>query len=162
MQEISVKLWTRIVWSSDVSKYCSTKCTVDEAFNAVYIMSSYLVTQCSVLRHYHDCHIFTACPSSCRQLVQADCFTEWSGAAWNNTAMTLDAVKCRGYMCSYCMQRAAIPACTLSNVFENIQEAKVLQPMTAFGRITWSRCSTCVDLHVTYRVYCLPLIYVKS
>ena len=53
--------------------------------------------------------------------------------------MTLDAVKCRGYMCSYCMQRAAIPAipaCTLSNVFENIQEAKVLQPMTAFGRIT--------------------------
>jgi len=37
------------------------------------------------------------------------------------------------------MQRAAIPArnnCRLSNVFENIHEAKMLQPMTAFGRIT--------------------------
>jgi len=39
----------------------------------------------------------------------------------------------------YCMQRAAIVACNncrLSNVFENIHEAKVLQPMTAFGGIT--------------------------
>ena len=39
----------------------------------------------------------------------------------------------------YCMQRAAIVACNncrLSNVFENIQEDKVLQPMTAFGGIT--------------------------
>jgi len=39
----------------------------------------------------------------------------------------------------YCMQRATIVAfnnCTLSNVFENIHEAKVLQPMTAFGGIT--------------------------
>jgi len=38
------------------------------------------------------------------------------------------------------MQRAAIIACNnyrLSNVFENIREAKVLQPMTAFGGITW-------------------------
>jgi len=37
------------------------------------------------------------------------------------------------------MQRAAIPArnnCTHSNVLENIHEAKVLQPMTAFGEIT--------------------------
>jgi len=54
----------------------------------------------------------------------------------------------RGYMCNYCMQRAAIPACNncrLSNVFESIHEAKVLQPMTAFGRITWR--STRVDLH---------------
>jgi len=34
------------------------------------------------------------------------------------------------------MQRAAIPACNncrLSNVLEDIHEAKVLQPMTAFG-----------------------------
>jgi len=30
-------------------------------------------------------------------------------------------------------------------VYENIHEAKVLQPMTAFW-ITW--CSTCVDVHV--------------
>jgi len=40
------------------------------------------------------------------------------------------------------MQRAAIPACNncrLSNVLENIHEAKVLQPMTAFGGITWRR-----------------------
>jgi len=47
------------------------------------------------------------------------------------------------------MQRAAIPErnnCRLSNVLENIHEAKVLQPMTAFGRITWR--STCVDVHV--------------
>jgi len=39
----------------------------------------------------------------------------------------------------YCMQRAAIVACNncrLSNVFENIHEAKMLQPMTAFGGIT--------------------------
>jgi len=39
----------------------------------------------------------------------------------------------------YCMQRAAIVACNncrLSNVFETIHEAKVLQPMTAFGGIT--------------------------
>jgi len=45
----------------------------------------------------------------------------------------------RGYMCKYCMQRAAVPGCNncmLSNVFKNIHEAKVLQPMTAFGRIT--------------------------
>ena len=46
-----------------------------------------------------------------------------------------------GYMCNYCMQRAEIHACNncrLSNVLENIHEAKVLQPMTltAFGRIT--------------------------
>jgi len=37
------------------------------------------------------------------------------------------------------MQRVAIPArnnCRLSNVLENIHEAKVLQPMTVFGRIT--------------------------
>jgi len=37
------------------------------------------------------------------------------------------------------MQRAAIVArnnCRLSNVFENIHEANVLQPMTAFGGIT--------------------------
>jgi len=37
------------------------------------------------------------------------------------------------------MQRAAIPACnnyTLSKVLENIHEAKVLQPVTAFGGIT--------------------------
>jgi len=42
-------------------------------------------------------------------------------------------------MCNYCMQRAAIPArnnCRLSNVLENIHEAQVLQPMTAFGGIT--------------------------
>jgi len=34
---------------------------------------------------------------------------------------------------NYCMQRAVIPACSnfrLSNVLENIHEAKVLQPMT--------------------------------
>ena len=46
---------------------------------------------------------------------------------------------CRGFICSYCMQRAAIPACSnfrLSNVLENIHKAKVLQPMTAFGGIT--------------------------
>jgi len=38
------------------------------------------------------------------------------------------------------MQRTEIPAynnCMLSNVLENIYEAKVLQPMTAFGVITW-------------------------
>jgi len=38
------------------------------------------------------------------------------------------------------MQRAAIPACnncTFSNVLENIHEAKVLQPMTAFGGIMY-------------------------
>jgi len=37
------------------------------------------------------------------------------------------------------MQRAAIPARNdrrLSNVLENIREAKVLQPVTAFGGIT--------------------------
>jgi len=45
----------------------------------------------------------------------------------------------RGFMCNYCMQRAATPACNNcrpSNVFENIHEAIVLQPMTAFGGIT--------------------------
>jgi len=33
-----------------------------------------------------------------------------------------------------------------ANVFETIHEAKVLQPMTSFSRITWR--STCVDLRV--------------
>jgi len=44
----------------------------------------------------------------------------------------------RGFVCKYCMQCAAIPAGNnyrLSNVLENIQQAKVLQPMTAFGGI---------------------------
>ena len=40
---------------------------------------------------------------------------------------------CRGYMCNYCMQRAAIP---VSNMLEITHEAKVLQPMTAFAGIT--------------------------
>jgi len=45
----------------------------------------------------------------------------------------------RCYMCNYCTQRAEIHACNncrLSNVLESIQDAKVLQPMTAFGEIT--------------------------
>jgi len=32
-------------------------------------------------------------------------------------------------------------------MLENIHDAKVLQPMTAFGGITWR--STCVDILVT-------------
>jgi len=47
------------------------------------------------------------------------------------------------------MQRDAIPACNtcrLSNVLENIHEAKVLHPMTAFGGITLRSRPTCVDV----------------
>jgi len=54
---------------------------------------------------------------------------------YNNCTIILDIVTCA--IC--CMQRTAIVACNncrLSNVFENIHEAKVLQPMTAFGGIT--------------------------
>jgi len=50
-----------------------------------------------------------------------------------------------GFVCSYCMQRAEIPACNscrLSKVWENIHEANVLQPITANNGITWR--STCV------------------
>jgi len=61
----------------------------------------------------------------------------WSKSKYINTYNR--TMLCRGFMCNYCMQRAAIPACNncrLSNVLENIHGAKVLQPITAFGGIT--------------------------
>jgi len=47
--------------------------------------------------------------------------------------------RARRLMCTRCMQRGAMSACSdcrLSNVLEKIHEAKVSQPMTAFGGIT--------------------------
>jgi len=68
------------------------------------------------------------------------------------------APMCRGFMCAIIACNAsAIPACnncrlSLSNVMANTHEAKVSQPMTAFGGMTWR--STFVDLLAMYsRVY---------
>jgi len=55
------------------------------------------------------------------------------------TALSRHSLKVVVTCAIYCMQSAAIVACNncrLSNVFENIHEAKVLQPMAAFGGIT--------------------------
>jgi len=60
---------------------------------------------------------------------------------------------CRGFVCSCCVRRAAIFACDnlrCSNVMGDIREAKMLQPMTEFGWITWR--GTCVDNCVTRRL----------
>jgi len=85
-----------------------------------------------------------ACVHACGRLIHADRSVLLTRVPACSTVAstfycTATVVLNRGYMCNYCMQRAAIPACNncrLSNVFENIHQPKVFQPMTAFGRIT--------------------------
>jgi len=47
--------------------------------------------------------------------------------------------------CNFCTQHAAIIAGS-QTCWKNIHEAKLLQPMTAFGEVTWR--STCAAVRV--------------